>query len=64
MIAKLICFAETRELAILKTSNALDELIVDGISTNINLHKKILKSETFISGRHNIHSLEKLIHSQ
>lgn len=61
MIAKLICHGPTREIAIARTINALDEMIVDGIKTNISLQKIILQNEIFMSGKHNIHSLEKLM---
>ena len=61
MIAKLICHGPTREIAIARTINALDEMIIDGIKTNISLQKIILQNATFMSGKHNIHSLEKLM---
>lgn len=61
MIAKLICYGKTRDIAISRTLNALDEMIIDGITTNIELQKRILKNETFISAKHNIHTLEKNI---
>jgi len=61
MIAKLICHGQTREVAIVRMINALEETIIDGITTNIALHKKILKCQTFLDGKHSIHTLEKLL---
>ena len=59
MIAKLITYGETREIAISRMKNALNELIVDGIKTNIELHQMIMNDENFQKGGTNIHYLEK-----
>ena len=59
MIGKLICFGETREIAISRMKNALAELIIDGIKTNIELQTKIMNDENFQIGGTNIHYLEK-----
>lgn len=59
MIGKLICYGETREVAISRMKNALDELIIDGIKTNIDLQMRILSDENFQKGGTNIHYLEK-----
>jgi len=40
MIGKLICYGETREAAIARMKHALEETIIEGIKTNIPLHKK------------------------
>ncbi len=61
MIGKLICHAQTRSEAISKMKNALEEMIVEGISTNIPLHLRILSDEKFKSGQTNIHFLESSI---
>jgi len=58
LIAKIISYGETREQAIIKMTNALDELIVDGIKTNIPLHQIILEDQMFKQGGFNIHYLE------
>ena len=42
MIAKLITTAQTREEAINKMKRALDEFVIEGITTTIPLHKKLL----------------------
>ncbi|MGL4861187.1 MAG: acetyl-CoA carboxylase biotin carboxylase subunit [Enterobacteriaceae bacterium] len=59
MIGKLITYGETREVAIAKMKNALAELIIDGIKTNIELHLKIMNDPQFQKGGTNIHYLEK-----
>ncbi len=59
MIGKLICYGETREIAISRMKNALAELIIDGIKTNIELQTKIMNDENFQKGGTNIHYLEK-----
>ena len=61
MIAKLICHGKTRDIAIARMKNALNELIVDGIQTNIPLHQKILNDPGFVAGDFTIHYLEKQI---
>lgn len=50
MIGKLICFGETRNTAIARMKNALSELIIDGINTNIELQLKIIDDNKFNEG--------------
>lgn len=59
MIAKLITYAPTREEALKRMEVALDEMIIDGIKTNIPLQKEIVKDTNFAVGGVNIHYLEK-----
>ncbi|HYF98436.1 MAG TPA: acetyl-CoA carboxylase biotin carboxylase subunit, partial [Coxiellaceae bacterium] len=59
MIAKLISYGETREIAMIKMQNALHETVIEGIKTNIPLHEKLLQDENFRRGAQNIHYLEK-----
>ncbi|WP_373766830.1 acetyl-CoA carboxylase biotin carboxylase subunit [Glaesserella sp.] len=59
MIGKLITYAESREIAIRRMENALSETIIEGIKTNIPLHKQILADANFRKGGTNIHYLEK-----
>jgi len=59
MIGKLITYGETREVAIARMKNALAELIIDGIKTNIDLQMRIMDDENFQHGGTNIHYLEK-----
>lgn len=59
MIGKIISYGDTRETAIARMRNALDEIIIEGIKTNISLHQEILADPEFIKGGHTIHYLEK-----
>lgn len=61
MIGKLISYGETREEALARMRNALDEIIVDGIKTNIELHQRIIRDHAFIEGGTNIHYLEAML---
>ncbi len=61
MIGKLITFSDTRLGAIIKMQNALDEMVIDGIKTNIPLHARIMADQTFRKGGMNIHYLEKML---
>jgi acetyl-CoA carboxylase biotin carboxylase subunit len=61
MIGKLISFGETRIEAFARMRNALDEMIIDGIKTNIELHQRILRDKAFIQGGTNIHYLETML---
>ena len=59
MIGKLICYGENRDIAIARMRHALDELVVEGIKTNVPLQKEIMKDENFQHGGTNIHYLHK-----
>jgi acetyl-CoA carboxylase biotin carboxylase subunit len=59
LIAKIIAHGETRELALARMRNALDETVIEGIRTNIPLHQDILRGNAFQKGLINIHYLEK-----
>ncbi|MCP4473605.1 MAG: acetyl-CoA carboxylase biotin carboxylase subunit [Gammaproteobacteria bacterium] len=61
MIAKVIVHSDDRDSAIASMNHALDELIVDGINTNIDTHKQILRNKAFIAGGTNIHFLESML---
>ena len=59
MIGKLITWGDTRESAIARMQNALNEMVVDGINTNILLHREIFQHAAFKAGGTDIHYLEK-----
>ena len=61
MIGKLISYGNTREEALARMRNALDEIIIDGIKTNIELHQRIMRDKAFIQGGTNIHYLESML---
>ena len=61
LIAKIVTHAENRELAIKKMLFALDETVIQGIKTNINLHKRLLTSDFFVNGNFTINTLKQFI---
>ena len=50
MIAKLIVYDKNRELALRKLRNALGELVLEGVKTNIDYQYEIINDEDFIEG--------------
>ena len=58
LIGKLIVHDDTRELAISRAREALEEMVIDGIRTNIPLHKELLTDPMEIQGGVSIHYLE------
>jgi len=59
MIGKLIAHGEDRPAAIARMRMALTEIIVEGIKTNIPLHRDIVHDAAFRAGGTNIHYLER-----
>ena len=59
LVAKLITFGDNRLEALVRMGNALEELLVDGIKTNIPLHRELVRDGEFQAGGVNIHYLEK-----
>ena len=59
LIGKIITWGETRAEAMGRMRNALDEIIIDGIKTNVPLHIDLMNDKGFIHGGVNIHYLEK-----
>jgi acetyl-CoA carboxylase biotin carboxylase subunit len=64
MIAKLITYGDTREAAIARMRHALDEFIIEGIKTNIELQQTIMDNSGFKQGGMNIHYLEKMLRKE
>lgn len=58
MIGKLITYGDTREQAIARMHIALSEMVVEGIQTNIPLHRELMQDARFIEGGTSIHYLE------
>ncbi|MBK7001640.1 MAG: acetyl-CoA carboxylase biotin carboxylase subunit [Rhodoferax sp.] len=58
MIGKIIAHGDTREQAMARMRTALAETVVEGISTNIALHRELLVDAKFMAGGTNIHYLE------
>ncbi len=58
MIGKVLAHGDTREQAILRMRIALSEMIVEGIQTNLPLHRELLADANFVRGGTSIHYLE------
>jgi acetyl-CoA carboxylase biotin carboxylase subunit len=58
MIGKIIAYGDTREQAMARMRTALSEMAVEGIDTNIALHRELLQDAAFMRGGTNIHYLE------
>ncbi len=58
MICKLICHGRNRAEAIQRMKRSLDEFVIDGIKTTIDLHKVLLDHEKFISSNYNVSWLD------
>jgi acetyl-CoA carboxylase biotin carboxylase subunit len=61
LIGKLIVYGNTRETALARMRGALAEIVIDGIKTNVPLHRRILNDAEFKDGGVSIHHLEELI---
>jgi acetyl-CoA carboxylase biotin carboxylase subunit len=58
MIAKVITYGETRDQALARMDIALSEMVVEGIKTNIALHRELMMDANFVVGGTSIHYLE------
>ena len=58
MIGKIIVYGDTREQAMARMRTALNETVIEGIQTNIPLHRELMVDAKFMSGGTNIHYLE------
>ena len=58
MIAKLIVYGRTRESCMMRMRRALEEMVIDGVKTNIPLHQDLLAQSDVIDGNYSIKWLE------
>ena len=61
MIGKLICYGDSREQALRRMLIALSETAIDGIKTNLALHREIMLDGQFNAGGASIHYLEQML---
>ena len=59
MVCKLICHGRNRTEAIQRMKRSLDEFVIEGITTTIELHKKLLNHPKFIDSNFNVSWLDK-----
>ncbi len=64
MIGKLIAYGDTREQAIARLRTALSEMVVEGVKTNIPLHRDLMHDAAFLQGGASIHYLEQMLASK
>ncbi len=60
LLGKLIVWGPDRETAIARSRAALDELVVDGVVTNIPLHRALLRDATFLNGEFTTNLLDRV----
>ena len=60
LLGKLIVWGPTREAAIARSRVALDELLIEGVVTNVSIHKALLASETFLEGKMTTNLLDRV----
>jgi acetyl-CoA carboxylase biotin carboxylase subunit len=58
MIAKIIVSASNRSDCLVKAARALEELVIAGVHTTADLHKKLVRNSDIISGDFDVHWLE------
>ncbi len=61
LLAKVISYGDSREIAIARMRNALQEMVITGIKSNLSLHRRILDDEAYNLGDVNIHYLTNLL---
>jgi acetyl-CoA carboxylase biotin carboxylase subunit len=59
MVCKLICHGRNRTEAIQRMLRSLDEFVLEGITTTIDLHKNLLNHKKFLSSNFNVSWLDK-----
>ena len=59
LVAKLICHGRDRASAISRLKRSLDEFVIEGVSTTIDLHKRILRNEDFVNSKYDVNWLSK-----
>ena len=64
MIGQLICYGATREQAIARMQIALSEILIEGIKTNVPLHRDLMKDLAFKEGGVTIHYLEQKLNKK
>jgi acetyl-CoA carboxylase biotin carboxylase subunit len=58
MIAKVIVYGRTRERCLMRLRRALEEMVVEGVKTNIPLHQTLIKQDDVLAGNYTIKWLE------
>ena len=60
LLGKLIVWGPNRETAIARGRAALEELLIDGVTTNVEIHRALLENEAFLEGRMTTNLLDRV----
>jgi acetyl-CoA carboxylase biotin carboxylase subunit len=60
LLGKLVVWGPDRETAIARGRVALDELVIDGVITNVAIHQALLANEAFLEGRMTTNLLDRV----
>jgi len=61
LVAKLICWADKREVALQRTRRALNEYVVEGIKTNIPFLRRVIADHRFAAGKYDTRLVEQIL---
>ncbi len=61
LVAKLICWGDSRVVAMERMRRALDEYVIEGIKTNIPFHKRVLAHPGFLEGKYDTRIVEQIL---
>ena len=64
LIGKLIVHGRTRRECIMRLRRALQEMVIGGVFTTLDLHRELVENEDVLEGEYNIHWLEKFLENQ
>ena len=64
LIAKLIVHGTSRNECLMRLRRALEEFVIEGVSTTLPLHQALIAQPDFINGDYDIHWLEQLLDGQ
>ncbi|MDK9721839.1 MAG: acetyl-CoA carboxylase biotin carboxylase subunit [Rhodospirillales bacterium] len=64
MIAKLIVHGTSRNECMMRLKRALGEFVIEGLSTTLPLHQRLISEPDFVNGSYDIHWLEHFVHRQ
>jgi acetyl-CoA carboxylase biotin carboxylase subunit len=61
LVAKLICWGDSRAVAMDRMRRALDEYVVEGIKTNLAFHRRVLRHAGFTAGKYDTRIVEQIL---
>jgi acetyl-CoA carboxylase biotin carboxylase subunit len=64
LVAKLICWGDSRAVAMDRMRRALDEYVVEGIKTNLAFHRRVLRHPGFVEGKYDTRIVEQILAEQ